>query len=443
MDMALATAEGLAKQPSVSTAATPSRTRATRPEQESAQNACGTKMKRVVLCGVAATGILTGFYLGSSAIMSVRSFVRANAVQRAPQAAHLAEMDSQMESLRRELRIRDERLLTLLGSKLVALGRPVAAPARAARTETGCSNDTATPSADSAAPAQGIEPLVRPQGGSGATARHYACLSRAFAGMCSFVAGRQRQASGSAEAYQHCFNAPLDTWRRSLNSPARQTTPHQRFIKRVAAMRAQNQGHVKVAIGEGGRGRDEKFPDWLSSDRNEMDAFSLPHWALLAKVSGGVTALFAEHVLEHFTPVEVYFAASMAFLTLKPGGRFRVAVPDAYNPDPNYIRYIRIGGVPGGMGASHQVLWTKDTLPEIFESAGFEIVLHEFFDLQGTFHNHEDDSVEQIDKWGFVQRSARGMQELKRLNLMKVGNANWTSLYFDAVKPASCSAVLD
>ena len=419
------------------------------PDQSQSKKECGTKIKRVVLCGVAATGILTGFYLGSSsAITSVRPFVRANAAQLgqpAPQAALLAEMDSQMDSLRLELRIRDERLLTQLGSMLEALGSQVAAPARAAKTAAGGSNDTATPSADSAAPAQGIEPLVQPQGGimeAGAAARHYACLSRAFAGMCSFVAGRQRQASGGAESYQRCFDAPLDTWRRSLHSPTLQTNPHQRFIKRVAAMRARDR-HVKVAIGEGGRGRDEQFPDWLSSDRHEMDAFSLPHWALLAKVSGGVTALFAEHVLEHFTPVEVYFAASMAFLTLKPGGRLRVAVPDAYNPDPNYIRYIRIGGVPGGMGASHQVLWTKDTLPQIFEFVGFEIVLHEFFDLQGTFHNHEDDSVEQIDKWGFVQRSARGMQELKRLKLMKVGNANWTSLYFDAVKPASCSAVPD
>ena len=55
---------------------------------------------------------------------------------------------------------------------------------------------------------------------------------------------------------------------------------------------------------------------------------------------------------------EVYFTASMAYLALRPGARFRIAVPDAYNPDPNYIHYIRIGGVPGGLGASHQVPYT-------------------------------------------------------------------------------------
>lgn len=206
-------------------------------------------------------------------------------------------------------------------------------------------------------------------------------------------------------------------------------------------MKQQYQGQVKVAIGEGGRDRDTKFPDWLSSNRHEMDAFLLQHWASLAETSGGLTAIFAEHVLEHFTPAEALFAAAMAFLTLKPGGRFRIAVPDGYQPDQKYIHYVRIGGTPGGLGASHQLIWTKDTLPELFKLVGFDVVLHEYFDLKGSFHRNEDESVEDIPMWGFVQRSARGMQELKGSGKIKVGNEKWTSLYFDAVKPLTCPSV--
>ena len=40
----------------------------------------------------------------------------------------------------------------------------------------------------------------------------------------------------------------------------------------------------------------------MSTCADEMDAFEIRHWASLSQVSGGLTALFAEHVLEHFTP---------------------------------------------------------------------------------------------------------------------------------------------
>ena len=33
-----------------------------------------------------------------------------------------------------------------------------------------------------------------------------------------------------------------------------------------------------------------------------------------------------------------------------------------------------------------QVVWTKDTLPELLELVGFRVVLHEYYDSKGKFH---------------------------------------------------------
>ena len=37
-------------------------------------------------------------------------------------------------------------------------------------------------------------------------------------------------------------------------------------------------------------------------------------------------------------------------------------------------------------GVRWQSMWTKDTLPQIFKLVGFELVLHEYFDVAGHFH---------------------------------------------------------
>jgi hypothetical protein len=48
--------------------------------------------------------------------------------------------------------------------------------------------------------------------------------------------------------------------------------------------------------------------------------------------------------------------------------------------------------------------------------------------------------VEEIKIWGWVERSSREMQRMHAQGkLKKYGqNGNWTSLYFDAIKPESC-----
>lgn len=67
------------------------------------------------------------------------------------------------------------------------------------------------------------------------------------------------------------------------------------------------------------------------------------------------------------------------------------------------------------------MLWTKDSLPELLEFVGFRVVLHEYYDRKGKFHMNKNMSVEEIPRWGFVERSFRFMrykQDLKLVMLM-------------------------
>ena len=60
------------------------------------------------------------------------------------------------------------------------------------------------------------------------------------------------------------------------------------------------------------------------------------------------------------------------------------------------------------------------------------------FDLTWIL-SRQNETVEEIENWGWVERSSREMQRLVALGKQDVGqDGNWTSLYFDAVKPESC-----
>ena len=71
--------------------------------------------------------------------------------------------------------------------------------------------------------------------------------------------------------------------------------------------------------------------------------------------------VFSEHLFEHLDMIETLCLARDAFATLKPGGVFRVAVPDAlFRPEPE---------MPGEHG--HKTWWCVDSLCAVLEAAGF------------------------------------------------------------------------
>jgi predicted SAM-dependent methyltransferase len=137
---------------------------------------------------------------------------------------------------------------------------------------------------------------------------------------------------------------------------------------------------------------------------------------------GTLDALLAEHVWEHLLMEDGIRAARICHRYLKRGGYLRVAVPDGLFPDPAYIEFVR----PGGTGPSaydHKELYTYRTLRHIFESAGFNVKLLEYYDEQGQFH--------QLD-WriedGKIVRSRRCYTG------HSFGGTKYRSLILDAIK---------
>jgi predicted SAM-dependent methyltransferase len=140
-----------------------------------------------------------------------------------------------------------------------------------------------------------------------------------------------------------------------------------------------------------------------------------------------IEAILAEHVWEHLTMVDGLLAAKLCRAFLKPGGYIRCAVPDGFFPDEAYQRDAQIGG-PGPQdhpAASHKAVYTYQTLPSLFQSAGLNAHLLEYCDEQGTFHAHPWDETQ-----GLIYRS----QRFNRRNA--AGSLVYASLIVDAVKPS-------
>lgn len=122
---------------------------------------------------------------------------------------------------------------------------------------------------------------------------------------------------------------------------------------------------------------------WLPTDIYELDITAELDWARFFQ-PGSVDSMLAEHVWEHLTKEQGRLAALNCYKYLKPEGHLRVAVPDGFNPDPNYIEGVRVGGT--GPGAQdHKVIYNCKTIKHLFEEAGFYVYLLEYFDENGVF----------------------------------------------------------
>jgi predicted SAM-dependent methyltransferase len=163
-------------------------------------------------------------------------------------------------------------------------------------------------------------------------------------------------------------------------------------------------------------------PGWIPTEIEALNILRETDWERFFR-PGSIDAMLAEHVWEHLNEAEALRGAELCRRYLKPGGYLRVAVPDGNHPDPDYIEHVKVGG--RGAGASdHKVLYTYRTLTELFERAGFEIRLYEYFDEQGRFQYSE-----WSPKNGLIHRSKR----FDKRN--RGGRLGYTSIVLDAVKP--------
>lgn len=192
---------------------------------------------------------------------------------------------------------------------------------------------------------------------------------------------------------------------------ARREKQRQRLIEGA------KQRPCRIVIGASGHFQ----PGWIPTDIHLLNLLAPKLWTeYLAEQS--VDAFLAEHVWEHMSESDGIIAARTCHRFLRPGGYLRVAVPDGFHPDPAYIDWVKPGGVGPGCD-DHHVLYNHRTFTAIFETAGFDVKLLEYFDERSQFHfidwNPDDGRIERSSR--FDERNIGG-------------KLNYTSLMLDAVK---------
>ncbi len=177
---------------------------------------------------------------------------------------------------------------------------------------------------------------------------------------------------------------------------------------------------LKIVIGAA----NEYQRGWIPTQQSFFDITSEKDWEKYFEPAS-IDVILAEHVIEHLEPAEIKTALSFAVKYLRPGGYFRIAVPDGYFPAKNYIDQVKPGGIGPG-AADHKILLNVETLSALIRDAGLTPSPLEYFDKHGDFHFTDWDPAS-----GKIQRSKR----FDKRN--KDGRLNYTSLIIDALHPDS------
>ncbi|VFQ47297.1 nucleotide-diphospho-sugar transferases [Desulfoluna butyratoxydans] len=165
-----------------------------------------------------------------------------------------------------------------------------------------------------------------------------------------------------------------------------------------------------------------RYPGWIATDYPELDITN-PKQINNYFPKDSVEVFLAEHVFEHLNIKQLTMALNNCKAHLSKGGHIRIAVPDGFHPDEEYINQVRPGG--WGVGSSdHKALYNYKTLTGILEKVGFQVQLLEWFDEKAKFH-----FVDWKRESGFVKRSSRYDERNRNRTLA------YTSLIVDAVKP--------
>lgn len=162
----------------------------------------------------------------------------------------------------------------------------------------------------------------------------------------------------------------------------------------------------KVVLGCG----KDRYDGWIMTDRREVDVTSRAEFAARWSADS-VSTFLAEHVWEHLNSAESLLATQNVYEFLMPGGRFRVAVPDGFNPNKAYQDHVKPFG-DTRYNRDHKQLWNYQSLSSMLSSVGFECELLEYYDEFGTFHKshwrYQD---------GPIKRTHRSSFRIARLSL--------------------------
>ncbi|OJJ23686.1 hypothetical protein BKI52_04865 [marine bacterium AO1-C] len=151
---------------------------------------------------------------------------------------------------------------------------------------------------------------------------------------------------------------------------------------------------VNLIIG----GRSTNYPGWFTTDYYTLDVTKHQHYTKYFS-SRKIDKILAEHVLEHLTIDQIEAMLENVKQFASENINVRIAVPDGYHADQNYIEQVKPNGT--GVGSEdHKNLFTYQSLSEVFEKSGFKTYLVEYWDEKGVFHQGYTN-----DDKGYVKRS--------------------------------------
>ncbi len=182
--------------------------------------------------------------------------------------------------------------------------------------------------------------------------------------------------------------------------------------------RFQHSDPLKVVLGAG----DVWYGhEWIATNEEDLDILDIASWEYFFRKKRA-NFLVAEHVWEHFTDQQAFIGLRHVYHFLAKDGNFRIAVPDGYFPDPDYINNVKPGGI--GPGADdHKVLYNYELLLTLLASIPFRTTLLEYWDEKGRFHHAPWNASH-----GFIKRS---LLYDERNTPEKIG---YTSLIIDCKK---------
>jgi predicted SAM-dependent methyltransferase len=185
----------------------------------------------------------------------------------------------------------------------------------------------------------------------------------------------------------------------------------------------------KIIVGAGNTFQNGFF----SLQHKHLDVRNRQQWQRVFRPNSLDTVL-SEHVLEHLDLREAEGAARNIWEFLRCGGRWRIAVPDGFHTNANYLNWVS----PDSRGErflamfrekdepNHKRLWNYQTLSNFLAHHGFMIALLEWFDANGQFHRRSWNEAD-----GKIHRRAgSGWSNF----LSVITDAPYTSLIVDAKK---------
>lgn len=171
---------------------------------------------------------------------------------------------------------------------------------------------------------------------------------------------------------------------------------------------------INLVIGAG----PTKYIGWFSTDIVTLDVTKESEFNKYFSTKK-ISKVLAEHVLEHLNEIELRLMANNLYKYSTAKVNIRIAVPDGYHADSEYIEMVKPGGK--GEGAfDHKNLFTVDTLSKIFVEAGFIAYPVEYWDENRKFHQGYIN-----DENGYIIRSF--INDKRNSD----GQPNYTSLIVD------------